>query len=395
MRERALFLLLVGINFFVLLLEIKGLSISYNEAKIVYSDHFSFLTSYIIFSLHLFGQNDYALRLPMIGLHIVSVILLYQISKHYVTRSNDRLWIVLIYVLLPGVTSAALVVDNAGLIITSLFLFIYLHLNVGRYALAMVPILIFIDPSFAYLFFALSVYGLYRKEHFYSSVGIVALGLSLFLYGIHVGGLPESRFLDVIGVYTAIFSPIVFIYLFYVLYRRMIAHEWDLIWMIAMSAFLISLLLSFRQKVEVQSFAPYLLIALPLAAQTFLHTYRVRLREFRKRYRFLFYSAFILLLVNALTVFFNHYLYRFIKKPSHHFSYSMHIAKELAQELKSNHIYCVDAKSEKLQLRLRFYGITHCENNRLDDELYSNSKKVTISYIEKPIYEIYVTKVNK
>lgn len=395
MRERALFLLLLGINFLVLLLEIKGLSISYNEARIIYSDHFSFLGSLITFSLHIFGQNDYALRIPMIGLHLLSIGFLYLISKHYLSRKSDRLWVVLIYVLLPGVTSAALVVDNAGLIIASLFLFIYLHLNFGRYALILVPMLIFIDSSFGYLFFALSVYGLYRKEHFYSTVGVVALTFSLFLYGIHVGGFPESRFLDVLGVYSAIFSPIVFIYLFYVLYRRMIAHEWDLIWMIAVSAFLISLLLSFRQKVEVQSFAPYLLIALPLAAQTFFHTYRVRLREFRKRYRFLFYSAFILLIVNALTVFFNHYLYRFIKKPTHHFSYSMHVAKELAQELHSNGVQCVNAQNENMQLRLRFYGITHCENHELEDEPRKNSKKVTISYNEKPIYKIYVTKVNK
>jgi hypothetical protein len=395
MRERALFLLLVGINFLVLLLEIKGLSISYNEAKILYAHTPSLLASLITFSLHLFGQNDYALRLPMIGLHMVSVVLLYQISRHYVSRSSDRLWIVLIYILLPGVTSAALVVDNAGVIIALLFLFVYLYLTFERFALILLPLMILVDPSFVYLFFGLILFGIYRKEYVLSLIGSVALIVSLSVYGIHIGGLPESRFLDVLGVYTAIFSPIVFIYLFYVLYRRMIAREWDLIWMIAMSAFMASLLLSFRQKVEVQSFAPYLLIALPLAAQTFLHTYRVRLREFRKRYRFLFYSAFILLLINALTVFFNHYLYRFIKKPTHHFSYSMHVAKELAQELKSNQIRCVDAKNDKLQLRLRFYGITHCENNRLEDKPHSNSKKVTISYSQKPIYEIYVTKINK
>ncbi|HEX5330871.1 hypothetical protein [Sulfuricurvum sp.] len=395
MRERALFLALLGINFLILVLEIKGLSIGYNEAKILYAHNPSLLGSLITFSLHLFGQNDYALRIPMIVLHLVSVVLLYEISKHYLSRPYDRLWLILIYVLLPGVTSAALVVDNAGLVIASLFLFVYLHLNAGRYALIVLPLLVVIDPAFAYLFFALMLYGLYRKEYLYSVLGAVALSVSLFLYGIHVGGLPESRFLDVLGVYTAIFSPIVFIYLFYVLYRRMIAKEWDLIWMISMSAFMISLLLSFRQKVDIQTFAPFLLLALPLAAQTFLHTYRIRLREFRKRYRFLFYSAFILLILNALAVFFNHYLYRFMKNPTHHFSYSMHVAKELAHQLHSNRIRCVDAQNEKLQLRLRFYGITHCEDYRLEDHAHSESKKVTISYTKKPIYEIYVTKVNK
>ncbi|OHD97185.1 MAG: hypothetical protein A2552_08845, partial [Sulfuricurvum sp. RIFOXYD2_FULL_44_160] len=290
MREKVLFSIIIGINFLILLLQIQGLSIGYHEAQILYGD-FSPLQFLISSSLHFFGQNDYALRVPMIVLHLFSVVLLYAISKHYVSRDSDRLWIALIYVLLPGVTSAALVVDNAGLVIVSLFLFGYLHLNYGRYALGLLPFLIAIDPAFAYLFFAIALYGVYRKEYFYAISGTVALVVSLSFYGIHIGGSPESRFLDALGVYTAIFSPIVFLYLFYVLYRRMIAKEWDLIWMIAMSAFMISLLLSFRQKVEVQTFAPFLLLALPLAAQTFFHTYRIRLREFRGRYRILFYSA--------------------------------------------------------------------------------------------------------
>lgn len=394
MRAKALLSIILGINFLILLLQIQGLSIGYHEAQILYGD-FSPLQLLISSSLHFFGHNDYALRLPMIGLHLFSVVLLYAISKHYVSREGDRLWIVLIYTLLPGVTSAALVVDNAGLVIVSLFLFGYLHLNYGRYALVLLPFLIAIDPAFAYLFFAIALYGVYRKEYLYIVPGTVALVVSLSFYGIHIGGSPESRFLDALGVYTAIFSPIVFLYLFYVLYRRMIAKEWDLIWMIAMSAFMISLLLSFRQKVEVQTFAPFLLLALPLAAQTFFHTYRIRLREFRGRYRILFYSAFALLVINVLAVFFNHYFYRFLSNPTRHFSYPMHVAKELSGVLHHENIQCVDAGDEKLQLRLRFYEITQCNENRLESEFNPYGKKVTISYINTPIYETYVTKVNK
>lgn len=394
MRERALFVALLGINFLVLLLQIKGLSIGYHEAQILYGE-FSPLQYLISSLLHLFGHNDYALRLPMILLHLISVVLLYGISTYYMNRERDRLWIVLIYMLLPGVTSAALVVDNAGLIIFSLFLFVYLFLRYGRFALLLTPYLIWIDPSFVYLFFALILYGALKKEYLFLGVGSIALVISLLVFGLHVGGSPESRFLDTLGVYAAIFSPIVFIYLFYVLYRRSMAREWDLIWMIASSAFMISLLLSFRQKVEVQTFAPFILITLPLAAQTFLHTYRVRLREFRLRYRILFYSAFVLLIINTMVVFFNQHLYRFLSEPKHHFSYPMHIAKELAAVLDKNGIECIDANDKKLQLRLRFYGITHCTSNQLNDEPTKNSKKVTISYIKTPVYFVYVTKVNK
>lgn len=393
MREKAFFVALVGINFLILLLQIQGLSIGYHEALILYGDS-NPLQFIITTSLSLFGHNDYALRLPMIFLHLISVMLLYGISKYYVSRERDRLWIVLIYILLPGVTSAALVVDKAGLIITSLFLFGYLFLRYGRFSLLLIPYLVWIDPSFAYLFIAIALYGALKREMFFLGVGTTALMISLAIFGLHIGGSPESRFLDALGVYAAIFSPIVFIYLFYVLYRRTMAREWDLIWLIAMSAFIISLLLSFRQKVEVQSFAPFLLIALPLAAQTFLHTYRIRLREFRGRYRLLFYSAFVLLAVNTLVVFFNHYFYRFLNDPKRHFSYPMHVAKELSSVLHENHIECVEAGDEKLQLRLRFYGITHCEDYRLEASQKPTAKKVTISYINTPIYNTYVTKVN-
>lgn len=394
MREKAFFTALVGINFLLLLLQIQGLSIGYHEALILYGDS-NPLQLIITTSLSLFGHNDYALRLPMIFLHLISVVLLYGISKYYVSREGDRLWIILIYVLLPGVTSAALVVDNAGVIIASLFLFGYLFLRYDRYSLLLTPYLIWIDPSFAYLFVAIALYGALKREYLFLGVGTIALMISLMVFGLHIGGSPESRFLDTLGVYAAIFSPIVFIYLFYVLYRRTMAREWDLIWMIAMSAFIISLLLSFRQKVEVQTFAPFLLIALPLAAQTFLHTYRIRLREFRGRYRILFYSAFLLLVANTLVVFFNHYFYRFLSDPKHHFSYPMHVAKELSAELHKNDITCIEANDKKLQLRLRFYGITHCDDYRLEPSKNQTAKKVTISYINTPIFHSYVTKVNK
>lgn len=393
MRVKALFAALVGIDLILLLLQIRGLSIGYHEAQIVYGDT-SPLQLLLNLSFFIFGQGDYALRLPMVFLHLLSVVLLYGISRYYVTRENDRLWIVLIYMLLPGVTSAALVVDNAGLMIASLFLFAYLYLRYGVYALGMLPLLLWIDPTFAYLYLALILYGVYRKEYRWVIPGAVFLAMSLYWFGIKIGGSPESRFLDLIGVYAAIFSPIVFIYLFYVLYRRMIAKEWDLIWMIATTAFAVSLFLSFRQKVPVQSFAPFLLLALPLAAQTFFKTYRIRLREFRGRYRILFYTALILLILNAMAVFFNQWMYRFLGDPTRHFSYPMHVAKELSQLLHRENVHCIDAGDEKLQLRLRFYGITQCDSYRLEKEFAYTGNKVTISYKNTPVFVAYVTKGN-
>lgn len=393
MRTGLLLAALITIDCLHLVLQIRGLSIGYNEAKILYGDPCA-LQALMKLSFSFFGQNDYALRLPMIFLHFVSVLLLYAISAYYTVRTTDRLWIGLIYVLLPGVTSAALVVDNAGLMIAAIFAFAFAYLRYDRVALLLMPPLVWIDPAFAYLFAAVTVYGIYRKEHWFTAAGGISLGVSLYFYGIEVSGVPKGHFLDVLGVYAAIFSPIVFVYIFYVLYRRLISKEWDLLWMIATTAFIISLLLSFRQKIHVQTFAPFLMLALPLAGQTFLKTYRIRLREFRQRYRLLFYTAFILLVANVLAVFFNQWLYRFIADPADHFAYPMHVARELSETLKAQGIECVKADDEKMQLRLTFYGITQCQSHLLEKEYTPNGTKVTISYKNSPVSTLYVTKVN-
>lgn len=392
MRTAAPLFLLLTLHTILLIAQISGLSIGYNEAQILFTDTTS-LHYYVSFFTSHFGQNDFALRLPMIALHLFSFGLLYAISGYFLQRASDRLWLMVIYLLLPGVTSAALVVDPAGLKIALTFLFVYLYLRVGVYAFALLPVYVWIDPSFIPLFIAVIFYGVMTKQYAFSVLGIILTFIGYVRGGLEISGIPEGRFLDALGIYAAIFSPIIFIYLFYVLYRRFITKQRDLLWLIGAVAFGLSVILSFRQKVEIQSFAPFLMIVLPLAAQTFFHTYRIRLRMFRRRYRLLFYVALGILILNTIAVFFNQYLYQYFKDPTKHFSYSMHVAKELALYLSEKQISCIKT-DEKMQLRLRFYGITECHDYRLDDQEVHNGQKVTISYKNRLLYEGYVTKIN-
>ncbi|MCX6074637.1 MAG: hypothetical protein NTY39_09990 [Campylobacterales bacterium] len=393
MRVNRIFVALLGINFLFLVAQIQGLSISFFEASIVYGDP-SLLKSYSTFFLHLFGFNDYALRLPMIVLHLLSTILLYGISGYYVSRPTDKLWIIVIYLLLPGVTSAALLVNIAGLKIVAVFAFVYTYLRFERWSFTILPLFMALDSTAIFLYFTVAAYSVAHKKYLEGGISFALFSGALLLFGIDVGGIPKGHFLDALGIYSAIFSPVVFIYMFFVLYRRYILNKRDLIWMIASSMFIISLLLSFRQKVTIQDFAPYLMVALPLAAQTFFHTYRVRLPQFRRPYRILFYSAFSILILNGLAIFFNHWLYLLIKEPKNHFSYPMHVVKELANELHREKITCLKT-NEKMQERLQFYGISQCEATIFSETPIPNAKKVTISYIDIPIYTAYVTKVNK
>ena len=394
MKHRLILFLILGIDAFILYLESTELSISYREAVILYNTD-SFLHHIIHTSLNLFGQNDFALRLPMMLMHLSSALLLYVIAKPYVKYERDRLWLVLIYVLLPGVSSAALLVDNAGLVILLLFLYLYAYSRYENFAHLLLAAFLFVDGSFAILYLGLFFYALKQRETVLLIASLLLFSFSMYLHGFDTGGTPTGHLLDTLGIYAAIFSPIVFIYLFYVLYRRFVTKERDLSWYLATTALLFSLLLSLRQRIELQMFAPYLMLALPLAVQSFFHSYRVRLKIFRKNYRRIFVLSFALLCINALAVFFNKEIYRFLDDTSGHFAYRLHVASEVADALHEKKIRCINANDAKMQLRLKFYGIGYCEQQQLVADSDATETDVTIRYKEKVLYGAHVTKIHK
>jgi hypothetical protein len=395
MIQRLIFFLILGIDVTILFFQIDNLSISSSETYVLYEEN-SFLSYVFNFIISVFGNNDYALRVPIIIIHLISVLLFYSISQHYLKNTRDRLWLLLLFVMLPGTLSAALVLSHAFLVLFGLLLYIYLDQKYpSKYTNILLVLYAFIDGGFAYLLLGVLVYNIFMKDYKNIVFNLVLLAVSAYLYRLQIYGVPSGHFLDTIGVYSAIFTPIVFIYLVYSLYRKYLADKIDKVWYIATSTLIFSLLLSFRQRLDIEYFAPYLMIALPLAAQTFTHSYRVRLKMFRKRYKTIFVLSFIFLILNTLVVLFNKTIYSFIEDPKKHFAYNMYVAKELAYELKAMNIYCVDTDS-KMQQRLYFYNIDKCTTNFLEEVSLShkNRSDVTISYKERPVYRANVTKIN-
>ena len=395
MMHKIILLSIISIDVLILLFQTSALSISSHEATLLYGD-FSVIQWIESFSLSLFGQNDLALRLPMIFFHFLSALLMYRISGSYLADERNRIWLVLIFILLPGVLSSALLVDSAGLVILSLLLYVYIYENFSiNYTYPVLFILIFLDGVFVYLFVSLIIYSLYIKNRNYLYANIILLISSLYIYGIKAEGSPQGHLIDTIGLYSAIFTPVVFVYIFYVLYRRFLSKDMNIIWFVSAVPLFISLLLSFRQNIYIEDFAPYLIVALPLAAQSFYTSYRVRLKVFRTRYKIIFAMSALFLSVNFIVVLFNRELYLLIEKPQKHFARKMHIAKELAQELQSRDILCVATKN-KMGERLKFYGIGYCTENTLIEKSleYREENAVTISYKYRPIYKAVVTNLN-
>ncbi len=395
MKYRIILFLILGIDALILFFEASHISISSSGADILYGK-FSFLQLLVKSSLALFGHNAFGLRFVFIVMHLLSAVLIYLISGRYLTSERNRLWLMLTFVLLPGVISSALMVNHAGPVIFGLLVYLYLEEKCSK---LFINLLLFvyalIDMGFVYLFLGLALYALSHKHKKEFAYNITLFFLSSYLYGFDIYGFPRGHFLDTIGIYSAIFTPVIFIYLFYVLYRRYLVDKRDKIWYIASTALLISLLISFRQRINIEHFAPYLIVALPLAAQTFASSYRVRLKEHRRGYRAIFILAFVLLIGNTLVVFFNKELYLVLDNPKKNFAYNVHIAKELAEKLKAKGIHCVTT-DEKMQKRLRFYDVKKCTENILKELPYKSKKEesVTISYKNKILYKATVTKLN-
>ncbi len=392
MKETTLIFFVILVNVFFLLYSVGDLSIRYEEAELFFYSE-GLIHTLVNYSTSVFGQNDFALRMPFIVMHVLSMLCMYKIGKLFLKNKLDRVISVGIYALLPGVNSAAILVNSAGVVIclTLFFIFLYMY-ELKKQAYLVLFLMLFIDNSFVILYFGLFFFAISKKDNFLIILSLILFSASMYIYGFDTGGKPRGYFLDALGVYAAIFSPLLFLYFIYALYRILIKEEKNLLWYISFSALLLSLLLSFRQKVQMEEFAPFVVIAIPLMVKIFFNSYRVRLPRHRKYHNTAFAIVFLFLVGNYMVSVFNKELYHVLSNPTKHFAYDYHIAKELAQNLKKEGIYNINANDSRLQLRLKFYGIY--SGGLYELALSSRDKKdlktIDIIYFGKLVQKFYL-----
>ena len=381
------------IFFYFLLLSYLALtlSISPKEALIFYKEK-SLLHYIVNLSTTLFGKNGFGLKVFFISLNIINIFLLFNLSLKKLKKAEDALLAAIIFSLLPGFISSSLVVTKVSIIIFFTLLFLNLP---KKSAIFLFPIMLLIDRSFAIFFLGIFFYSVYKKDRFMMILSLIFFTLSMYIFGFDVKGKPKNFFLDTFGVYSAIFSPLVFIYFFYVLYRVLVKGKKEIVWFISFVSFIFSLLLSFRQRISFEDFAPFVLIGVIIMVKEFLSSYRVRLPEFRKRYKTIFLIVIGSLILNDMVLIFNKNLYFILKDPKKHFAYNFHISKELASRLKKDRIFCVKTDNKALQYQLKFYDIKRCNDYILTDfRVDETSKKVSIFYKNILLKNYYVSKIN-
>ena len=143
---------------------------------------------------------------------------------------------------------------------------------------------------------------------------------------------------------------------------------------------------------KLEELAPYILMTTPIMVKTFISSYRVRLREFRRQYRIVFMLGMSVLLFSTLIIYMNKLLYLVIENSSKHFVYNNHVLHELSIELKEMGIDAISTQDKRLQLRLKFYGVEEGQEYRLYKyKPFADAKLVTIRYIQVPVVSFYVT----
>jgi len=392
MKEIYLVFIVVLTSTLLLLYGVSSLSIRYEEAQILFNGN-SLVHYLVYFSTKFFGYTDLALRLPFILLHIASIVLLYKIGKLILKRKLDRVISIALYAMLPGVNSAAILVNGAYIVIffTLLFVFLYMY-GFKKSSYVLLVATLFADNSFSILYISLFFYSIFNKEKNLLWISFILFGLSMYMYGFDTGGKPKGYFLDTLGVYAAVFSLFLFLYLIYTLYRILIKEEKNLLWYIAFSSLLISLILSLRQKLLLEDFAPFVVIAIPLVVKVFFNSYRVRLPMHRKYHNISFLIVFLFLFMNLVVSYFNKPLYYLVKEPDNHVAYKYHVAKDLANILKEKNIRNIDISDEKLALRLKFYGIEQGGSFKLAHSSFkkTNFEQIDIKYFGKVIESYYL-----
>lgn len=378
----------LALDFVLLLSFANTLSISYEEA-INFFSHKS-LESYLArIGVFIFGQNDLGLRLPFILLHLLNAYLLFWYATKCLKQKKDALFAMILFLLLPGVNALSVLLSKGEIIIFCILLLCLYEKEFKKIPYFLLFLMVFVDKSFFLVFLALIFYGIAKKDNLliFASLGFFAF--NLYFFGFDIGGHPRGHFLDVNGHLILIFSPLLYVFFLFALYRVFLKKEKPLIWYILCVSLAFMLLLSLRQKIDTQSLAPLLVVGVVMMSGLYFSGLRVRLPRYQMRYKAPFILVLLTLLFCLGILFFSKILFLFYENPNEHFASKHFFIKELAKNLKKENITELHT-NPKLQTQLHFYGINYASKPKLVEFKQENTKEIPIKYYGKTIKTYYI-----
>ena len=375
------------IDFFLLLWVGKNLSISFYEAQSFFNPR-DFAGYYAKLSVSLFGRSDIGLRIGFLFLHLCNGVLMFLLAKTFLKRPSDAVFCALLFLLLPGVNAGAILISNSGIVIFFSLLLCLWHQKTQKFPYWLLLMMAFVDKSFSLVFLALIFYGIAHKNTFLVFASLVCFAVNMYLFDLGIGGHPESHFVDMIGHLLLIFSPLVFLYFLYMIYRFANSKAKPLMWYIVVVALSFIFIFSLRQRVDIESFTALLIVGIPLMVNLYYSGLRVRLPKFKGRYKIPFKITLAILLCMTGLLIFSKPLFVVLSNEENHFAYRHYIAQELAKELKEQKIKAVRTEA-RMQERLLFYGIQK-GGRKLSQIPKKDSIKIPIIYYDKEVTTFYV-----
>jgi len=334
--------------------------ISQHEATIFYTQ--SNVVSTLMHGGSQLLDSFLGLRVFFILFGFFSIALFYKLSRNFFEKPSDAYVSTIIFMLLPGILTATTLANVAIVVLALVLLFVLLYEKGIRLPLPLLMLALFFVHEASIIFFvALLLYGVIHKDK-KLAIGSMAF-LTAFIYlakGIEIGGRPSGHFVEIFGLYATVFSPLLFLYFFYAMYRILLREKKHILWYISFTALAFSLLLSLRQRVYITDFAPYVMISIIPMLSLLNHSIRVRLPEFQKHYKQGFVIVMTVLLLNTALIVFHKVLYTFSDNPTEHFASRIYQPYELAQRLQSQEIQCLDKIKRREFYQLKYYGITPC-----------------------------------
>lgn len=339
------------------------LPIGTHEAVIFYTDE-GILKRFTHLAEGWFG-NGLDFRLPFLLLGFLNIALFFIMSKFYFEKEEESFLATTIFALLPGIITSAILVNIAVLVITLVmaFLIFYAKKLVWLQAGVAILLLYFHDASIIF-FISMAIFSAFKRDRVLFGISALLIAISfLYFNTLEVGGHPHGEFLELFALYMALFSPLVFIYFFYALYRIWLREKKDILWYLAFTSFMLSILLSLRQQVIMTDFAPYVIVAVVLMVLMYQKTLNVRLPLFQKKYKIGFKIVMGSLIVSALIILFHKPLFLLYTDKTKHFTYPFYEPYWQSMELHEIGQKCYTAKNKKVQFQLNYYGIKACHES--------------------------------
>ena len=340
------------------------LPIGPNEAMLYYTDD-----GVLGMLIHLFSNTSFEFldfRLPFLLFSSLNIYLFYKVSYIYFKEREKSFLATTIFALLPGIITASVIVNIAVVVISLVLSFIILHEKGQIVWQGVVMLLLLLIHNASLIFFIpVSIFSMAKQEKKLLILSLFAIFFSavslVYFNGLNIGGKPEGRFLELFGLYIALFSPLVFLYFFYSLYRIWLRETKDILWYISFTAFIFSILLSLRQQVIMTDFAPYVIVSVVLMVLTYQKTLDVRLPQFQVSYKLGYRVMFVSLVLFSSIIVFHKSIFYFIDDKSKHFAYPFYEPYWQVKELHEIEKDCYSVTHRKVQYQLKYYGIESCK----------------------------------